>query len=658
MAGSDRARVEDLLASGLGRDCLDSQETANTALHWAASFSDKEMVELLLHHGFPVDEVNREGCTALHDAVARGEEGVVRALLGAGAGPDRLATGGRQVGASPRHLAEKRGKLVHLFPALTNGVHQPEEEEAVTAPPLEEAVEEPPTLPSISDPLLTKLWPPPRHLQELAGQGPCPLPPLLQLVVVRPAPPLTVHSLVDTWDTHREELEAAGHSLGLRGVEGESCRVGPGEIEVSLSRELGREEYSLTIAPAGVRMMAGDTAGLHNAIYTLIQLVRLYPGSELPALVVRDFPALPVRAVLLDLAPYGRLPTLATLTHTLLTLSRLKVNQVQLFARLSLSPSWQLPYTEGELLALDRLCSDREVSLLPALDLHQPCPAQDLSLLTPVFSRILTCFSSLSSLHLGPCLSSVLLSSPSLLSSLHSLLSLPPSSTIYLCSNSLPPASLPPLPPCLGLVEYGFPASHPWATTILSRASLGLPLLLCPGTAAWSCLLGRPNTMQVNIEAAARAAHSQGARGLLVAHWAGAPALAPLVGALPGWVLGAGLAWGPHCSVGGLGEALSRHVLQDGAGSAGQVTLPASPASLLLPAGAARPGCRRVLPGPSLPPALPPPLPGDEAQLCRAGGQGTRPAQQDSRGKEVGPGLLASAQIQCSANSSLFANNS
>ena len=573
VAGSDKTRVEQLLEAGLGPGCVDSVETGNTALHWAACFSDAAMVELLVARGAEVDKVNSEGCSALHDAVGRGEEEIVRVLLESGAGPDLVATAGRQKGQSPRQVAEGKGRLGHLFPAITNGVHEAEKkevEEELPSSPMKEVRE--PSPPLVQDPLVHILWPAPRHLTRLAELGEVEVPTALQLVVGHLAAPHTIHSVVDVLQTHRGELLAAGHTLAIRGREGAGLLAGPGDLLVSMSEELGKEEYSLTITPSMMRVAAGGAPGLHYAIYTLIQLLHLHPGAPLPALDIRDSPALPVRAVLLDLAQYGRLPTVDTLTSTLLALTRIKVNQVQLYCRLTSAATWQLPYTEGDLIALDRHCSDRAVSLQPALDIPQPCPAAELPNYTAAFSRLLACFSSTPSLHLGPCLSSVLLSTPSLLPSLHTLLGVPPSTSLYLCSNSLP-VSAPSLPSTLGLVEYGFQSDHPWSSTCHRRTPAGLPLLLCPGTAAWSCLLGRPPTMRANIQGAAAAAHATGARGLVVAHWAGAPALAPLTGALPGWVLGAGLAWSPLTSPAHLGAALTTHLLADTQGAAGRVLL-------------------------------------------------------------------------------------
>ena len=114
VAGSDIKRVQQLLDSGLGTDCVDSEQTANTTLHWAASFSNRAMVELLVGRGAELNRTNSEGCTALHDAVGRGDEEVVVALLEAGASHDIVATGGRldilDLFQSNHWIAGRRGR--------------------------------------------------------------------------------------------------------------------------------------------------------------------------------------------------------------------------------------------------------------------------------------------------------------------------------------------------------------------------------------------------------------------------------------------------------------------------------------------------------------------------------------------------------------------
>ena len=130
----------------------------------------------------------------------------------------------------------------------------------------------------------------------------------------------------------------------------------------------------------------------------------------------------------------------------------------------------------------------------PALNIPHLCHASNLHQISPAFSRLL-----LLPLISAPwsSFSSVILSSATLFSTL---ITVPSTPTVYLCTNSLPPGPLPLLPSSVGLVEYGFQANHPWLSTLISRASTALPTLLCPSTVAWSCLIGCPSTMEANIK--------------------------------------------------------------------------------------------------------------------------------------------------------------
>lgn len=65
------------------------------------------------------------------------------------------------------------------------------------------------------------------------------------------------------------------------------------------------------------RIGAGSLCGLHYALCTFTQLLRLSvaePGnSVLVPVLIQDHPAMRHRAVLLDISPRGRVPTLVSL---------------------------------------------------------------------------------------------------------------------------------------------------------------------------------------------------------------------------------------------------------------------------------------------------------------------------------------------------------
>ena len=589
VAASELGRVSQLLSSGVSKDAVDSGLTRNTALHWAASFGSEDVIQLLIDNQFDVNAQNSDGCTPLHDAVQRKDQNIIKLLIAAGADTSISPIKGKLRGKTPRELAALSDHLCALFP-VENGVEKTssteKESEECEAP-----CEKSPARPSYQRRSfeceeLELLWPPPRHLQELPGAR-LQLPPHLQLVV-RPGAGHSLHELVDVWEVYRADINTAGHSLGIRSVE-TGCEVSscPGDLEVSLSPSLAAEEYSLTVSQARVRLRAGAVAGLHYGCQTFLQMLVLFRGGSLPQLVIRDRPSLAVRGVLLDLALYGRLPTLETLTSTVRALARLKLTELHLFIRLTASEGndWQLPYQSQDLISLDRECHDRRVKLYPVLDILQPCQLAELRQYTAAFSLLSSCLSSRDKLHLGPCLSSVIISAaaktgPSLVfPALPGLLAVSPHTNLVLCANSLAshPAVLPSLPASVSLMEYGFQADYPCHHRLGSLSVSGCDLLLCAGTSAWNCLVGRPANMTDNLLAGVEALSQTSSTGLVVASWAGSPALAPVSSSLPGWALGAGLAWNSHTEPSHvskyLGPVVSRHLLSDQLGTSGQVVL-------------------------------------------------------------------------------------
>ena len=343
------------------------------------------------------------------------------------------------------------------------------------------------------------------------------------------------------------------------------------QVSLDSTGSMGREEYSLAVTEARTRVLAGGLAGLHHAARTLLQLLWLFRGREVPQLVVRDRPSLAVRGAMLDLAAYGRLPTLATLSGLARSLASLKMTQLHLFIRLSPDTgSWQLPLAAGDLVRLDRECWARLVTLLPAIDILQPCSLAQLGRYTAACSALVSCLpAARASLHLGPCLSSVILGAAAqgeaahVFSALPGLLGISPDTGLVLCSNSLaslaaPAQLLASLPAHVTFIEYGFQADHPFPASLGAAARAGGGQLVCAGTSSWGCLVGRPRNMAANILGAVAAAEASCGRGLVVASWAASPALAPLASSLPGWVLGLGAAWNSAVTADSEAEVTSR----------------------------------------------------------------------------------------------------
>eukprot|EP00092_Neocalanus_flemingeri_P008333 GFUD01008985.1.p1 GENE.GFUD01008985.1~~GFUD01008985.1.p1 ORF type:complete len:881 (-),score=182.76 GFUD01008985.1:190-2832(-) len=608
VAASNCKRIEVLLDAGVKIDSVDSVLTKNSALHWAASFGSKEVVDLLLHRGADINAANADGCTALHDAVQRKDAAIVKKLLDAGADVSFVATNGKLRGKTPKELSVKMENIYCLFkdseeslveglnstnenlqslptlhiPVTTASVHAPIQ---VTSTLLATEIASNTSAGVVKDEKLNLLWPQPQHLHQLEGE-PVTIPPHLHLVISSLSHGHTLHSVLDVWQVHREELNEIGHTASIKGVDQPgNCLAGVGEIEINVCEDLDNNEYNISLTSARIRIRAGGDAGMHYAIVTLMQIFWIFRGSRVPQIIVRDKPEMAVRGILVDMAAYGRLPTLETFTSTIRTLSKLKMNQVHLYMRLSPQVEWQLPFLPNDLIAMDRECHDRRIQVFPTLDIIQPCSFAELKNYTPAFSQIISCFSSRGSIHIGPCLSSIIISTAAqsgpegVFPVLPGVLSVGASTRIIICNNSLSNYAnlLDNLPSNIGLVEYGFQGDYPFLQNALSNSRSGCQQIFCPGTSAWNCLVGRPLNMANNISNAAKAAKLTNAAGLIVASWAGSPALAPVASSFPGWALGLGLAWNSSVKEEYvsryLGDILSKHLFYDETGNSGQIIL-------------------------------------------------------------------------------------
>jgi hypothetical protein len=122
----------------------------------------------------------------------------------------------------------------------------------------------------------------------------------------------------------------------------------------------------LTIANHRIRIIASDLTGLRCAIVTLVQLFSLfYPkildhqdnldeSSEdieddehgITSVAISDSPDFPMRAVLLDLNPYGRVPKMEVLLGMMDVWSLIKINQFHAFFRVGASDASFMCYTK------------------------------------------------------------------------------------------------------------------------------------------------------------------------------------------------------------------------------------------------------------------------------------------------------------------------
>src|SRR6266540_5322671 len=105
--------------------------------------------------------------------------------------------------------------------------------------------------------------------------------------------------------------EATGLLLNIRKVADPAAGARRVALLQSKDEDLGPEGYALRISRDGIVATASTDAGLFYAVQTLKQLLKTC-GARIPALTIRDRPALAHRGLMVDVSR-GKVPTLQTL---------------------------------------------------------------------------------------------------------------------------------------------------------------------------------------------------------------------------------------------------------------------------------------------------------------------------------------------------------
>lgn len=137
-----------------------------------------------------------------------------------------------------------------------------------------------------------------------------------------------------------------------------------------------REAYRLKVTGQGADIEAASSAGLFYGVQTLCQLLAgRGDAAVLPAVEIRDWPALAYRGVMIDLS-HGSLPTEDEVKRQLDFMARWKLNQyyfyneasVQLDGFSILNPEGR--YTKQQVLQLIAYGRQRHIDVVPCLELY------------------------------------------------------------------------------------------------------------------------------------------------------------------------------------------------------------------------------------------------------------------------------------------------
>lgn len=610
-----------LITAGIDVNSWDSEGSKNTPLHWAACFGNKEIVQCLLNRGADVNAKNGCGATPLHEAVDRDDIDICQELLNAGANPHIRALQGTFAGKSPYELSRNKQLAICTMmqfiisnnnensnDKIDNNNYQQDinnfsqksistnmsqlsiDSSKSTDPLFEQSTgvrdninENDNNNTSLNDKscIWNLIWPQPKTIIKL-GHNSAPFIAGKELFISIIQGSESIHDILDVWEVSRSHLLELGHDVKVGEVQPGSGRwLGDNRIECIVNRNLFNviQGYQLHVSQSSIKVTAGSLAGLHYAISTFIQILRLCKNDdtpeicEIPAVLIKDEPKFIHRGILLDISPRGRTPTLDYLFHTIDLWSTFKISHLHLYSRLTPSCDWQLCYTRSEMVTLDRYCRDRHLDLIPALDVDSSVSQRHLQQMWPIFQELLSTFPSLTYVHVGPRLASLLVQPDNLDSSisinetvetdmsevfktysclqeLWHILNLNSNTTLLLCSNGL--HSKPEfrnVPSNVILVEYGFQADYDFSEWTEAFKIAGGNVLPSSGTASYNSLAGCPASTLANTKNAIKTSIEQNSIGIVVAHWSGSHHLTPHPFSWIGYLIAAGLSWNPDTDI-------------------------------------------------------------------------------------------------------------
>ncbi len=387
--------------------------------------------------------------------------------------------------------------------------------------------------------------------------------------------------------------------------------------------------YTVSVRPDEVILKYSNAEGAFHAFITLCQLITVY-GKELPCCEIRDYPALSIRGVMLDISR-GKVPTLDTLKAVADKLAIFKMNHLQLyieglsFAYPKHKSLWEneTPITPEEIMELEQYCRERFIDLVPCQNTlgHMARWLQE-----PKYNPIAECENGFSvmGLHfppttldvnnpksiefvcellddLLPCFTSpycnVCLDEPFELAmgknkafqaekyqfyagyaaELHTYLSKQQKQMMMwgdvISKDDL---ILKDLPNDIIILDWGYEAEYPVAERAAVLAKSKHRFCLCPGTNSWLSFTGLTDNMLTCIKNTAEAAYRYNALGMIVTDWGDMGHLQYLPVSWAGILTAATYAWNSadFCEE-NLAHALDLLVFQDASCSMGQLVLDA-----------------------------------------------------------------------------------
>lgn len=134
-----------------------------------------------------------------------------------------------------------------------------------------------------------------------------------------------------------------------------------------------REAYTLRITASGAEIESRSSAGIYYGVQTLRQMME--DGGFLPAAEIRDWPALPYRAFMMDMS-HAQIPTVEEVERQLEFLARWKTNQYYFYSEASIELKGfpllmaDARFTPDQVRRVIRFARERHIDVVPNLELY------------------------------------------------------------------------------------------------------------------------------------------------------------------------------------------------------------------------------------------------------------------------------------------------
>uniref|UniRef100_T1IPJ6 Beta-hexosaminidase bacterial type N-terminal domain-containing protein n=1 Tax=Strigamia maritima TaxID=126957 RepID=T1IPJ6_STRMM len=599
-ADENIGRICQLIAAGVDVNCIDNPKSGNTALHWAATFASKDVVKCLLDRGANINAVNNCGVTPLHDAVHRSDLDMINELMMNGADPHIKASKGKFANKTPLDLAATSHNVLALINScfkngdvtcdgelLSDSANSLESlisvgrettgrlssTSLVTKEELNDDVHvEASSLVAIEQ-KLNFLWPKPQMISQ-CEQPEFKLKEIIHVYIIPGSDSNFLHDILSVWKLTQCKLEKLGCKFNLEGLLLKNKDDDENWLSIHINSKLFRSlhSYKLRINSNKVSIVASDRNGFHNALATLLQLVRLFSQEQvIPQLIINDWPSTLHRGALIDMTSNRRVLTLESMLNFVQVISHLKMNQLYFYTQFNDETSG-LSYSSRDLTTLDHFCYQNCIQMIPSIDINQD--AFHLDEFVAFLHEYLSHFSDISFLLLGPKLTSFLFVE-SLLSDVTSVFHLPNNITLIFCVGVVNPVLMQSLPENTLLLNYNSQVNAELQNSCQMAQQNGISFGILTRTSTSESLTGLPDVSNVtNLEAAKYSDHGI---AFVNGDWEEHAFPLPDVFYWPSLVVAAALAWNSNIQLDDpktiLGDVLNFHVFEDESKQMGNLLL-------------------------------------------------------------------------------------